>query len=147
MDSLDHDLIAALRRNGRESIANLAVDLNCSRATVRSRMDRLTSSGVITGFSVTLREEGLANPVRGMMMIKIAGHKTERIIARIHRISAVQSVYSTNGKWDLIVELATGDLLSFDAALGQMRKIEGIAESETNILLATKGAQPLGATA
>lgn len=143
MDILDQDLIALLRRNGRESIANLSVALGVSRATVRNRLEKLQASGVITGFTVTLREQGLVHPVRGMMMIKIAGHKTERIISRIHRIRAVQSVYSTNGRWDLIVELATEDLLSFDAALGQMRQIEGIAESETNIMLATKGVKPL----
>jgi DNA-binding Lrp family transcriptional regulator len=146
MDSLDQEMIARLRRDGRESIANLAAALGKSRATVRSRLAKLQTTGIITGFSVTLREEGLVHPVRGMMMIKIAGHKTERIIARLHGISAVQSVYSTNGKWDLIADLATEDLMTFDAALGLMRKIEGIAESETNILLATKGALPLASS-
>lgn len=129
-------MIAILRRNGRESIANLSAALGLSRATVRSRLEKLQASGVITGFTVKLREDTLAHPVRGMTMIKIEGHRTDRIISQIFRISAVQSVYATNGKWDLIVDLATETLLDFDAALRQMRMIEGIAESETNILLA-----------
>ncbi len=136
MDSKDLDMIAILRRNGRESIANLSAALGLSRATVRSRLEKLQSSGVITGFTVKLREDTLAHPVRGMTMIKIEGHRTDRIISQIFRISAVQSVYATNGKWDLIVDLATETLVDFDAALRQMRMIEGIAESETNILLA-----------
>ena len=143
MDSTDRELIALLRRNGRESIANLSAALGVSRATVRSRMESLQQSGDITGFTVTLKADGLEHPVRGMMMIKIEGHKTQRIIGRIHGISAVQAIYSTNGKWDLVVELATEDLAAFDAALTQMRKIEGIAESETNILLASKRPRPL----
>lgn len=129
-------MIAILRRNGRESIANIAAALGVSRATVRSRLEKLQASGVITGFTVQLREDTLAHPVRGMTMIKIEGHRTDRIISQIFRISAVQSVFATNGKWDLVVDIATETLLDFDAALRQMRMIEGIAESETNILLA-----------
>lgn len=138
MDSKDQDMIAILRRNGRESIANLSAALGLSRATVRSRLDKLQASGVITGFTVKLREDTLAHPVRGMTMIKIDGHRTDRIIGRINRIRAVQSVYTTNGKWDLIVDIATETLTDFDAALTELRMIEGIAESETNILLAAQ---------
>lgn len=142
MDSKDQDMIAILRRNGRESIANLAAALGLSRATVRARLEKLQASGVITGFTVTLREDSLAHPVRGMTMIKIEGHRTERIINQIFRISAVQAVYATNGKWDLVVDIATETLVDFDAALGQLRKIEWIAESETNILLAAHQPRP-----
>jgi DNA-binding Lrp family transcriptional regulator len=138
MDSKDQDLIALLRRNGRESIANLAAALGLSRATVRARLEKLQQSGVITGFTVKLREDSLAHPVRGMTMIKIAGHRTDRIISRINRIRAVREVYTTNGKWDLIVDIATENLADFDAALTELRAIEGIAESETNILLAAQ---------
>ena len=142
MDSKDQDLIAILRKNGRESIANLSAALGLSRATVRSRLEKLQSSGVITGFTVKLREDALAHPVRGMTMIKIDGHRTDRIIARLNRISAVRAVYTTNGKWDLIAEIAAETLVDFDAALTEVRLIEGIAESETNILLANQQPRP-----
>jgi DNA-binding Lrp family transcriptional regulator len=142
MDSKDKDLIALLRRNGRESIANLAAALGVSRATVRSRLDKLQTNGDVTGFTVKLREDSLAYPVRGMTMIKIDGHRTDRIIGRLNRIRAVQSVYKTNGRWDLIVDFATETLTDFDAALSEMRMIEGIAESETSILLAAQHPRP-----
>ena len=137
MDNTDKDLIALLRRNSRASIATLAASLGLSRATVRTRLDKLVSSGVITGFTLRLREDDLAQPVRGITLIKIAGHRTARIIAQLHKITAIQAIHSTNGKWDLIAELASEDLATFDAALGAMREIDGISESETNLLLAT----------
>jgi DNA-binding Lrp family transcriptional regulator len=138
MDNTDKELIVLLRRNGRESIANLAARLGLSRATVRARMDKLQSAGHITGFTVRLAEDDLQHPVRGITLIKIAGHKTERITAQLHKITAIQVIHATNGKWDLIAELATEDLAGFDTALAAMRKIDGIQESETNLLLATR---------
>ncbi|WP_189640907.1 Lrp/AsnC family transcriptional regulator [Paramylibacter ulvae] len=138
MDKIDKSLIALLRKNGREPIANLAAGLGVSRATVRARLDKLQHSGAITGFTVRLREDDLAHPMRGMTLIKIAGNKTQRIINQLHQIPAINAIHATNGKWDLIVETATDDLASFDAALSAMRRIDGILESETNLLLATR---------
>ena len=138
MDRTDSSLIAHLRRNSREPIANLAAALGVSRATVRARLEKLQSGGVITGFTIRLREDDLRQPVRGITLIKIAGHRTKRIVAQLQRITAIQEIHSTNGKWDLIVELASETLADFDIALGAMREIEGISESETNLLLATR---------
>jgi len=116
----------------------LAIDLGVSRATVRSRIEKLQASGMITGFTVRLANDDLTHPVRGITLIKISGNRTDRIIANLHRIAAIQTIHKTNGKWDLIAELATQDLASFDAALSAMRKIDGISESETNLLLSTQ---------
>ena len=42
MDDTDQRLIAELRRDGRAALSDLADRLGLSRATVRSRMERLT---------------------------------------------------------------------------------------------------------
>ncbi|MBS8271827.1 AsnC family transcriptional regulator, partial [Halomonas litopenaei] len=41
MDELDAHLIAALKRNGRASLSELAAQLGVTRSTVRVRLDRL----------------------------------------------------------------------------------------------------------
>ena len=55
-------------------------------------------------------------------------------------IPAVLAVHSTNGKWDLIVELATQTLLELDDVIHRIRNIEGVITSETNLLLSTRKA-------
>ncbi|MBL4813417.1 MAG: Lrp/AsnC family transcriptional regulator [Rhodobacteraceae bacterium] len=137
MDKTDLSLIALLRQNSRDPIANLAAKLSVSRATVRARLEKLMASGAITGFTIRLREDDLHQPVRGITLIKISGHRTKRIVAALQKITAIQEIHSTNGKWDLIAELASGTLADFNLALNAMREIDGILESETNLLLAT----------
>jgi DNA-binding Lrp family transcriptional regulator len=138
LDEQDERLIAALRRDGRASLSELAARLGLSRATVRARMDRLAARGEIVGFSVLTRGDVTAAPVRGLMMIGIEGRGTERIAARLLGMPAVQAVHSTNGKWDLIAEIGTGTLEDFDAALTQIRRLDGVATSETSLLLSTR---------
>jgi hypothetical protein len=49
----------------------------------------------------------------------------------------VERIYTTNGRWDLVAEINTATLADFSAALDQIRLIEGIAATETSLLLAS----------
>jgi len=140
LDEIDQRLIAELRRDGRAALSDLADRLNLSRATVRARMERLTTKGEIAGFTVLTRGDVTEAPVRGLMMIGIEGRGGEKVMARLAGIPAVMAVHSTNGKWDLIAELATQTLLDLDEVIHRIRNIDGVMTSETNLLLSTRKA-------
>ena len=107
MDELDNHLIAALKRNGRASLSELASLLNVTRSTVRVRLDRLVQGGEIAGFTILTRSDVRPDAVRGLMMLEIAGRGAENIMKQLQRMSQVQAVHSTNGTWDLIAEIGT----------------------------------------
>lgn len=138
MDELDSDLIAALKRNGRASLSELAALLGVTRTTVRARIARLEHAGQIAGYTVLTKGDLAVSPVRGLMMLGIEGRGIERIITRITGLAEVTSVHTTNGTWDLIVEIGTKTLEEFDQVLFAIRRIEGIKSSETNLLLSTR---------
>lgn len=140
MDELDSKLIQALKRDGRASISELAQDLGVTRATIRARLDRLRSSGEIAGFTVLTRADVAAHPVRGLMMLGIEGRGTERVLRALMGLPEVQAVHSTNGTWDLIVEIGTTTLDMLDAILFRIRRMDGVTRSETNLLLSTRKA-------
>ena len=50
-------------------------------------------------------------------------------------MAQVQAVHSTNGGWDLIAEIHTDTLSSFNKVIGKIRLLEGVAATETNLLL------------
>lgn len=140
MDETDHQLLAELRRDGRAALSDLADRLGLSRATVRARLERLTAKGEIVGFTVVTRGDISTAPVRALMMIGIEGRGGERIMARLGGLPQVQAVHSTNGRWDVIIELATQTLLDLDETIHRIRAIEGVTVSETNLLLSTRKA-------
>ncbi len=140
MDKTDERLIAALRHDARASLSDLALQLNLSRTTVRARIEKLRARGDILGFSVVMKEDTLRDPVRGLMMIGIEGRGTTRIVRQLQGLSQVRAIHSTNGRWDLIVELGTETLEALDAALARIRMFDGVATSETSLLLATRKA-------
>ncbi|MEM6887790.1 MAG: Lrp/AsnC family transcriptional regulator, partial [Pseudomonadota bacterium] len=117
MDKTDNALISALRHDARASISDLAVRLGLARGTVRARLARLQSSGEIVGFSVVLKGDLQRDPVRALMMIAIEGRGTDRIIRQLNAMIEVRQLYSTNGRWDVIVEIGTETLDALDAVL------------------------------
>ncbi|QLQ20752.1 MAG: Lrp/AsnC family transcriptional regulator [Exiguobacterium profundum] len=139
MDETDQRLIAELRRDGRAALSDLAARLDISRATVRARLERLEAKGEIA-FTVLTRSDVTAAPVRALMMVGIEGRGAERIMARLSGFPAVLAIHTTNGKWDLIVELGTQTLAELDEVIFRIRGLDGVTTSETNLLLGTRKA-------
>ena len=135
LDELDQRLISALRDDGRAAHASLAAQLNVTRATIKARLARMDARGVILGYRVQLASDTLRPNVRALTHIKILGHRTDRVIQRLKGVHWIKSIHTTNGRWDLIAELAADSNRELDQALLAIREIEDIAESETAILL------------
>ena len=135
MDDLDERLITLLRDDARAPLAALAKALRVSRGTVQNRIARLRAAGTLLGF--TVRTGGEAGGVRAITTIAIEGGRSAAVLAALRSIPAVQAAHTTNGRWDLVAELETPDLAGFGAALDAIRRVDGIAASETSLLLTT----------
>lgn len=138
LDDTDQRLIAALRRDGRAAVSDLAQQLGLSRATVRARIERLVARGEISGFTVMTRADVSAAPVRGLMLLSIDGRATEKVIARLLGLPPVQAVHTTNGQWDLIAEIGARSLEELDETILAIRRLEGVGRTETNLQLSSR---------
>ncbi len=67
----------------------------------------------------------------------VEGNKAQAVIKELRLDPAIQTLHTTNGKWDLLVEIQSDNLVNFDLILSRIRSISGIYNSETNILLST----------
>ena len=137
MDDTDRRLIAALRDNARLPVATLAQLLKVSRGTVQNRIDKLTAEGVIVGFTVRLKPEAEPQRVRAITLVAVDGEHAAAVIKALRGIPQVQALHTTNGRWDIVVELGVDSLEAFDQALQRIRLIKGISNSETSLLLST----------
>ncbi len=137
MDETDRRLISLLRNNARASVASLAKSLGVARGTVQNRMARLEAQGTIVGYTVRLKPQVEEPRIRALMTIAVEGNLTDDVIRALRGEPAVTSLHSTNGRWDIVAELSAESLEEFDRALGRVRLLEGVANTETSILLST----------
>jgi DNA-binding Lrp family transcriptional regulator len=137
LDDVDRQLIGLLRDNARTPVVALAKTLRVARATVQNRLTRLENEGVIVGYTVRLKRAAEKHRIRALMSVAVQGNCAADIIKALRGHPNVTTIHSTNGRWDLIAELQADSLEEFDRVLGAIRLIDGIANTETSILLST----------
>lgn len=136
MDQLDTRLVALLRDNARTPVATLARLLKVSRGTVQNRIDRLLTERVLLGFTVRTTPEAASHRIRAITMVRTEGD-ADQVLRTLRGYPEVRALHTTNGRWDIVAEIATDTLQQFDEALRQIGKVKGVANTETSLLLST----------
>ena len=137
LDSTDQEIISALRVNARISVVALAQRLRLARATVQNRIARLERDGIIVGYTLQLKPTVQSHHIRALMHVAVEGNRSEEVLRVLRGHPNVAALHSTNGRWDIVAELRTDTLEMFDRVLSAIRQIDGIANTETSILLST----------
>ena len=135
MDHIDQQLLAILRSDARTPVVTIARKLGVSRATVQNRMHRLENTGAILNYTVNLKPSAEVNPIRAFMSIAVEGKKAQTVIHSLRGFPHITALHSTNGRWDIIAEIRTDTLETFNRLLGEVRLVDGVSATETSLLL------------
>ena len=104
----DQALLSLLRENARASTADLARRLGVSRTTVQSRIERLEKRGVIAGYGVRLAPDYEQKLIRAHVLVTVTPKLADRVVASLRAISAVRTLHSVSGNFDMIVIVEIG---------------------------------------
>jgi DNA-binding Lrp family transcriptional regulator len=115
----------------------MARTLRVARGTVQNRIARLEQEGVIAGYTVRLAAPDDGRRITAMTLIAVEGNNAEKVLRSLRGDASVSALHTTNGRWDIIAELRADTLEEFDRVLSRIRRIEGVANSETHLLLST----------
>lgn len=139
MDELDATLIRLFTDEPRIGVLEASRRLGVARGTVQSRLDKLTRSGVVSGWGPAVDTAALGYPVTAFLTLEIrqgAGHDT--VAAHLADIPEVLEAYTITGvgdMWCRVVARSNADLQRvIDAVLGH----GGITRSTTVIALAAQ---------
>ena len=141
MDDLDATLIHLLAEHPRVGVLEASRRLGVARGTVQARLNKLTESGVITGWGPDLDPEALGYPVTAFLTLEISqatsdhgGH--EAVADHLAAIPEVLEAFTITGAGDMwcrVVARSNNDLQRvIDAVLSGV----GIVRSSTVIALA-----------
>lgn len=137
MDETDRRLIALLRADARTSVSSLAKTLRVARGTVQNRIAKLERAGTIAGYTVRLKPQVEEHRIAAFMTIAVEGNRADAVLRALRGDPAVESLHTTNGRWDIVAQLRADSLEAFDRVLGRIRQLDGIAQTETSLLLST----------
>jgi len=143
MDDLDTTLIRLFAAEPRVGVLEASRRLRVARGTVQARLNKLSETGVVTGWGPDLAPEAIGYPVTAFLTLEIrqgsaddGGH--EAIAEHLATIPEVLEAFTITGAGDMwcrVVARSNSDLQRvIDAVLSDA----GIVRSSTVIALATQ---------
>ena len=138
MDDLDRNIIALLSADARISVATLARRLKVARSTIQARLERLETGGIIAGYTLELGEEARQGRLRASVLLTIEPRSQAAILSRLKAIAEVERVFTTSGRFDLLLQLAAPNTAALDDVLDQIGAMTGVKSSESLIHLSTR---------
>lgn len=138
MDDLDRNILSLLSADARMSVATLARRLKVARSTIQARLERLETGGIIAGYTLKLGEEARQGRLRASVLLTIEPRAQAAILTRLKSIPEIERVFTTSGRFDLLMQVAAPNTAVLDGVLDQIGGLTGVKSSESLIHLSTR---------
>jgi Lrp/AsnC family transcriptional regulator, leucine-responsive regulatory protein len=135
LDDIDRVLVRELVADGRATLTHLAESAGLSVSAVQSRVRRLESRGVVTGYRARINPEALGNMLSAFVAITpLDPSQPDDAPARLQHIEAIESCHSVAGdeSYVLLVRVRSGRAL--EELLQQIRTTANVRTRSTIIL-------------
>jgi DNA-binding Lrp family transcriptional regulator len=109
LDEIDRQIVEALGRDGRLSIRALAELVHISRANAYARVERLTSTGTITGFTVTVDPLKLGLATSAYVTLSLRQSSWRSLREQLQAIPEIKHMALVGGDFDAILLVRAAD--------------------------------------
>jgi Lrp/AsnC family leucine-responsive transcriptional regulator len=141
VDRVDARIIAALQRDGRRSVVELAEEVGLSGTPCARRIRLLEQAGVIQGYTAIVSPERLGLNVQAFIEVKLERHSddvVEQFRREVAALEAVVSCHAITGEYDFMLQVVAADLaLLSNVILKKLMKIAGVRDVHSSIVLDT----------
>ena len=138
LDATDRELLALLQANARESVTALSKKLAVARTTVLARMERLQTSGVITGYSVRLNQATLEKSLQAYVGLSVEPRAGREVLKRLAKMPEIKLVCSVSGQFDYVAWIRADSPNALDKLLDEIGETEGVTKTTTSVVLAER---------
>jgi len=137
LDALDVDLIRLIRDNPRAGALELSRLAKVARATVASRLQRLESAGIITGYGPDVDLTAAGYPVHAFVFLEIAQGALELVAEELVAIPGILEAYATTGTHDVLCRVAATSHQDLQETLLALNRSVTVVRSTSTIVLST----------
>jgi DNA-binding Lrp family transcriptional regulator len=136
IDGVDQAIITAVMHDARISLTDLAEQVNVSRSTAHTRLQRLRDERVITGFTATVDPIALGLGVAALVFIDIEQHDWRSLRTDLAAIPGVEYLAMCAGRFDLMLIARAESIPALrDVLLEQIQRMPGVRSTESVIIL------------
>jgi Lrp/AsnC family leucine-responsive transcriptional regulator len=141
LDRFDARILAALQRDGRLAVVDLAEAIGLSPTPCARRIKALESTGAIEGYAAILNPARVGLGVLAIVQVKLTEH-TDETVARFEReiqhMDEVTRCFAMTGSYDFILEVYGRDLEALsNVVLKKLIRVPNVRDLQSSVVLAT----------
>jgi len=133
-DNTDEKILGFLRDDSRGSFVEIGKKLKLSESAVRRRVKNMVDSGAITKFTV---EEGGDQPEALVLVSADSSIDTSKVSLKLTKLDGIKKIYEITGQYDICVIVQASTINEINACIDNLRKISGVTDTNTVIILKT----------
>jgi Lrp/AsnC family leucine-responsive transcriptional regulator len=135
LDEIDRILARELVADGRVTLAHLATVAGLSVSAVQSRVRRLESRGVVTGYSARIDPEAVGHLLSAFVAITpLDPSQPDDAPARLEHIAEIESCYSVAGEESYVLLVRVESARALEDLLQRIRTAANVRTRSTIIL-------------
>jgi len=138
LDDVDLRILGLLQEDCRTSLARLGGQVGLSAPAVLERIKKLEAAGIITGYRAILDGRRLGLDITAFIGVIIShpnliGDFERQVVA----LDDVLECHHVTGEHTLLLKVKTANTSSLEGLISQIRSIEGVARTNTMVVLST----------
>ena len=135
VDETDEKLIRILQADSRRAFVDIANEIGLSESAVRRRVKNLVDRTIIKRFTIEL---GASDKTSAITLISVASAAdTSAVSNQLMNLNGVKVVYEITGQYDIAAIIAAPAITDINKCIDDIRKIEGVSDTDTVIILKT----------
>lgn len=143
LDDLDARILALFSQRPRVGVLECSRQLGVARATVQARLDRLTSSGIVSGWGPLLDPGSMGFDVTAFVTLEIQqGNPTtpahDAVAEHLATIPEVLEVHTITGSGDMLARIVARSNADLQRVIDRVVAFDGIVRTSSVIALATQ---------
>ncbi len=141
LDRLDRNIIAALGREGRLSMAELAAKVGLSKTPVQARVKRLEKDGYIRGYSAVIDRERMGEGHVAFVQVNLSDTRSAALAAfnrAVQSVPEIEQCHMMAASFDYLLKVRTADIASYRRVLGErISALPHVAQTSTFVAMET----------
>ncbi|MEM7115721.1 MAG: Lrp/AsnC family transcriptional regulator [Chloroflexota bacterium] len=144
LTKLDKQILEILFQDARTPIAEIAALLREPASTVRGRLRRLETTGIITGYRPILNPKLLGYDIQAVIQIqRDSNGQIDALLPHLEKLPSVVNLIHPLGNIDGLITVWAKNIAELAQIIGQINDIPDIVRTETLVVLNEKSFLPL----
>ena len=141
LDRIDRNIVAALARQGRLSMAELAAKVGLSKTPVQARVRRLEADGYIRGYAAIVDHERMGEGHIAFVQVKLSDTRSAALDAfnrAVLGVAEIEQCHMIAASFDYLLKVRTRDIAAYRRVLGEkISALPHVAQTSTYVAMET----------